>query len=128
MEMVIKKLGGVVVVGLAERSVLDETNAEDFQKKMTDMVEHGTRYVVDMSNITFLDSIGLHAFVKIGRYVSSLDGQMKLCRMDPLFRNVFKLMGIHHVLQVYDKEEEALASYEHNAEAKGFGYLLPGAN
>ena len=40
----------------------------------------------------------------------------------------FKLMGIHHVLQVYDKEEEALASYEHNAEAKGFGYLLPGAN
>ena len=47
MELVINKLGGEVVVGLAERSVLDSTNAEDFRKKMTDIVEHGTRYVVD---------------------------------------------------------------------------------
>ena len=124
MELVTKKVGEVVVVGLTEPSVLDSSNVEDFRKKMTDMVEHGTRLVVDMTNITIFDSSGLHAFVAIGRHVSSMDGQVKLCRMDALFRNVFQLMGIHRVLQTYDTEEEALASYEPGVEGRNRGRII----
>ena len=56
MELVTQKVGGVVVLGLAEPGNLDSSNVEDFRKKMTALVEFGTRFVVDMSNITFLNS------------------------------------------------------------------------
>ena len=116
MELVTKKVGGVVVLGLAEPGNLDSSNVEDFRKKMTALVEFGTRFVVDMSNITFLDSSGLHTIVAIWRDVAALDGQMKLCRMDPSVRTVFELTGINRVLEIYDTEEEALASIGVGAE------------
>ena len=116
MELVTKKVGEVVVVGLAEPGTLDSSNVEDFREKMTDMVEHGTKFLVNMSNVTFLDSSGLHAFVALWRNVSSLDGQIKLCSIDPSVRTVFELTRIHRVLEIHDTEEGALASYEPGGE------------
>lgn len=116
MELVTKKVGDIVVIGLGEPGTLEASNVGPFRETMANLVKDATRVLIDMGNITFLDSSGLGALVAIWRSISSRDGEIKLCRIGPSVRTVFELTRIHRVLEIYDTEEEALASYQTGSE------------
>jgi len=116
MELVTKKVGDIVVIGLDEPGTLEASNVGPFRETMANLIKDATRVLIDMGNITFLDSSGLGALVAIWRSISSRDGEIKLCRIGPSVRTVFELTRIHRVLEIYDTEEEALASYQTGSE------------
>ena len=116
MELVTKKAGDIVVVGLAEPGTLEASNVGPFRETMANLVKDATRLVIDMGNVTFLDSSGLGALVAVWRSLSSRDGEMKLCRIGPSVRTVFELTRIHRVFEIYNTEEEALASYHDDSQ------------
>lgn len=121
MELTTKKVRDIIVVGLAEPGTLEASNVEPFREAMANLVEGTTRLLIDMGNITFLDSSGLGALVAIWRSVSARDGEMKLCRIGPMVRTVFELTRIHRIFEIYDTEEEALASYQAGSEGGSQG-------
>ncbi len=112
MELVSKTVDDILVVGLAEPGALEASNVEDFRKAMANILENARRVLLDLGNVTFLDSSGLGALVAIWRKVSSNDGEIKLCRIGPSVRTLFEITRIHRILELYDTEEEAIASYE----------------
>ena len=111
MELVTKTAGDVLVVGIAQPGTLEATNVGDFREAMSRLPKDSTKLVIDMANVTFLDSSGLGAFIKIWRDFTGKSGEMKLCRLDPAVRSVFDLTRLSRVFQIYDTEAEALASY-----------------
>ncbi len=116
MELATKKVKDIIVVGLAEPGTLEASNVEPFREEMANLVEGTTRLLIDMGNVNFLDSSGLGALVAIWRSVSAKDGEVKLCRISPMVRTVFELTRIHRIFEIYDTEEEALASYQASSE------------
>ncbi len=121
MELATKKVRDIVVVGLAEPGTLEASNIEPFREAMANLVEGATRLLIDMGNVTFLDSSGLGALVAIWRSVSAKDGEMKLCRIGSMVRTVFELTRIHRIFEIYDTEEEALANYQTSSEGGSQG-------
>ncbi len=112
MELVSKTVDDILVVGLAEPGALEASNVEDFRKAMANILENVRRVLLDLGNVTFLDSSGLGALVAIWSKVSSNDGEIKLCRIGPAVATLFEITRIHRILELYDTEEEAIASYE----------------
>jgi anti-sigma B factor antagonist len=112
MKVVKRKVGDILVVGFAETGTLEGSNVGPFRETMASLVENTTKLLIDIGNITFLDSSGLGALVAIWKSISSKNGELKLCRISPSVRTVFELTRIHRILEIYDTEEEALASYQ----------------
>ncbi|MEA1947184.1 MAG: STAS domain-containing protein [Thermodesulfobacteriota bacterium] len=112
MELIKRKVGDILVVGFAETGPLEASNVGPFRETMANLVENTTKLLIDIGNVTFLDSSGLGALVAIWKSISSRDGEVKLCRIDPSVRTVFELTRIHRILEIYDTEEEALANYQ----------------
>ena len=53
MELVSKKVGEAVVVGLSQPGSLEANNAEDFRDTITNLLGNTAWLVIDMSNVSF---------------------------------------------------------------------------
>ena len=113
MELIIRNVGDLVVVGVAEPS-LEASNVEVFRERVASLIEDSNNLLVNLSKVKFLDSSGLAALVAIWRNLSSKDGQVKLCGINPSVRMVFELTRIHRIFEIYDSEEEAIASFDNS--------------
>ena len=112
MELTKRKVGDILIVSFSEIGPLESSNVEPFREMMANLIEKTSNLLIDIGKVTFLDSSGLGALVAIWKSVSSKNGKLKLCRIDPSVRTVFEVTRINRILEIYDTEEEALASYQ----------------
>ena len=100
---------GVVVYPHGE---IDVCNISELQREMTDLLGKGiTNIVLNLSQVSYMDSsgIGMIAFdhVKADRNEKSL----KLASVTEDVLQVLNIIGLDTFLNIYDTEEEAIASF-----------------
>jgi anti-anti-sigma factor len=66
--------------------------------------------VVDLSDVTFIDSAGLGALVGAHRRMLEAEGRLRLVRPPRLVARAFELTGLDTVLDFYDDRDAALAA------------------
>jgi anti-sigma B factor antagonist len=66
--------------------------------------------VVDLSGLTFMDSTGLGALVRVHKQARNLRGTLAVVCGDGPVRRVIALTGMLHVLRVFDSLEAATAA------------------
>jgi anti-anti-sigma factor len=65
--------------------------------------------VVDLKDITFIDSAGLGTLVGAHRRMQERGGWLRIVRPPPLVARAFELTGLDEVLDMRDDREQALA-------------------
>ena len=65
--------------------------------------------VVDLADVTFIDSAGLGALVGAHRRMREGGGCLRIVRPPPLVARAFELTGLDGVLDLCDDREQALA-------------------
>jgi anti-sigma B factor antagonist len=65
--------------------------------------------VVDLAEITFIDSAGLGALVGAHRRMREAGGRLRIVRPPALVARAFELTGLHEVLDLTDDRDQALA-------------------
>jgi len=58
------------------------------------------RFEVDVSEVTFMDSSGLRAFIVLTQQVAASGGTVALCRTPPQVARLIDLAGLDEVLDV----------------------------
>lgn len=111
MEVAVDLIGEV---GVAEVPVdeLDASNAPEFKRDITPVVEKSTKLVLDMSRLHFVDSSGLGAILSCLRQLSAKGGDLKLCCMSKQVRAAFELVRMHRIFDIYPTREEAVRAFE----------------
>lgn len=102
---------GDVAVAKARGEVLDASNADEFKRDMRPIIEEHERVVLDISNIQFVDSSGLGAFLLCLKQLESAGGGMKICGMTRPVRTLFELVGMHRICGVYDNVDDAVKAF-----------------
>lgn len=86
--------------------------ADIFRQKVDEALEQGgvENLVLNLANVTFIDSSGLG--VILGRYkrISQLGGTMSAVRLQPQVAKIFELSGLLRIIKVYSTEQQALES------------------
>jgi anti-sigma B factor antagonist len=101
---------GVAIIGFSGR--LDLLSAAEAKAKMAEAVEDGhNRVVVDLADVTFMDSSGLGALVGGLKGARQAGGDLRIARATDQILSVLKLTMLDRVLRPYETIEEALAGY-----------------
>jgi anti-sigma B factor antagonist len=102
--------GGATVVRLTGR--LDLMAAADVKRRLAQAVADGhQRLVVDLGEVTFIDSSGLGALIGGLKSARLAGGNLRIARPGPQVRLTLELTTLDQVLHPYATVEEALAGY-----------------
>src|SRR5260370_1211612 len=101
----------------AGRIVLgEESNA--LREKVKSLIAEGKKKIVlNMDNITFIDSAGLGTLVAAHHSVKTQGASMRLCHLGSKFQEVLQITKLLTVFDVYNTEAEAVASFSKTAGA-----------
>ena len=117
LKMTNREVDGVSVVALDGRIVLgEESNA--LREKVKGLIAAGKKKIVlNMDNITFIDSAGLGTLVAAHHSAKSQGAGLRLCHLGSKFQEVLQITKLLTVFDVYNTEAEAVASFSKSAGA-----------
>lgn len=105
--------GATVVHPSGER--LDIEVAGDFRAMLLSLIEQGhRRLVVDLADVTFIDSSGLGALVSALKTLKRSDngGDVRLARVQAPVVSLLEIIRLNRVFTTYSTVEQAVQSYE----------------
>ena len=101
--------GGCLVVSLKEKR-LDAAIAASFREAMVARIDQGQRNIVlDMSQVSFMDSSGLGAVVYVLKHLGHR-GRLHICGVTPGVMAVLKLTRMDRVFKTFDTRQAAIAA------------------
>ena len=98
------------VVLLRARGDLDAYTAPGLRTRLHEATTgEADLVVVDLANVTFIDSAGLGTLVGAHRRMREGGGRLRIVRPPPLVARAFELTGLDAVLDLRDDRKQALA-------------------
>ncbi|MEO0490982.1 MAG: STAS domain-containing protein [Cyanobacteria bacterium J06635_15] len=87
--------------------ILDSTKAADFRTQVEAALESGAdTLLIDLKDITFVDSSGLGALVVALKAVKARDRQMYICSINEQLRMLFELTSMDRVFDMFGDRQE----------------------
>jgi len=101
---------GIIVVDCAGRIIFGEETAE-LRDRVRALIQKGSRIVVNLADVTYIDSGGLGTLVSL--YITSRNagGAVKLARLTQRVGDLLQITKLLTVFEVYDSEEAAVQSF-----------------
>jgi anti-sigma B factor antagonist len=91
---------------------LDSSIAADLKAHLLVMIDQGAKsFLIDLKNVEYADSSGLGAILFGIRQMRPVSGQVKLVNLQPRVLSLIKIAKLDNVIEAYDDEKEALASF-----------------
>jgi anti-sigma B factor antagonist len=106
----LREVGKVVVIDLVGE--LDRLSVLSIKNEIRALLKKGrSRLVVNFQNIDHINSTIIGALVTLQHFARENGGDLRLCCLMDNIRRTFDLIGASKILQIFDKEEDAIASY-----------------
>ncbi len=100
---------GAGIVSLEGR--LDASNSKVLKDHFQDYLSKSRNFVFDLGKLEFIDSTGLGAIVACLKYVSELNGDIYIAKLQAKPRMVFEITRAYKIFDVFDDVESALEAF-----------------
>ncbi len=91
---------------------VDAGSVDVLRRAIDDLLAAGEhRFVVDLSDVPFMDSAGLATLVQLFKRVRIGEGDVRLAGLQPDVLRIFQLVRLTRVFDLYDTADAAVASY-----------------
>jgi len=107
----IEEVDGVSIVELEGRIVLGEESGALRETVKNLMVAGKKNIVLDMSNVTYIDSAGLGMLVAAHVSAKNQGASIRLCALGNKFREVLQITRLLTIFDVYDTRAAAVESF-----------------
>ena len=71
-----------------------------------------TKLILNLENIDFVDSTGFGVFLSIMKTANNNYGFFKICSINPEVMELFKLLQLHNVFEIYGSLEDCIESFQ----------------
>lgn len=107
----LKYLNQVVVVS-PQKDLVGYKETDNLAESLHEAIENGSKYVVvDLKKVSFMNSAGLGALIKANKDAKAAGSSMKLCNLNERNHHLIALVKLELVFDIYENEEEAIASF-----------------
>ncbi len=109
----------VAVATFGRRTYADRDTVTAMFKELCDRVEAGefSNLVVNGARLEYVSSATLGKLMTLSRLVTTAQGALKLCSLEPQFHDILRTTRLSEVFEMYDDEEPALASFKEEPSA-----------
>lgn len=113
-KVTIREVDGVSLVGLNGRIVLGEESEALREAVKGLLAVEKKKVVLDMSNVTYIDSAGLGILVAAYVGAKTQGASIRLCALGHKFREVLQITRLVTIFEVYDTPAAAIGSFQEN--------------
>lgn len=102
-------------VTVAKFDNVDRFNAlitEPVKEQLKELFNNkGVNLALNLDGIRFIDSSGFGVFLSIMKTAANNQGQFKICNIGNEVLELFKLLQLHNVFEIFDSEAECVSSF-----------------
>ncbi len=110
MEIQTIRVGKVVIVAMSGE--VDTSSVGNLNAIFDDLVTGGEQnYVIDLAQVTFMDSSGLAALARLYKRIRIGNGDVRLCSLRSDMQRIIELTRFDRVFDIFDSREAAVASF-----------------
>ena len=92
---------------LKPSGILDRTNANEFRQQVNELLQEGINVIlIDLQNVTLMDSSGLGALVLILKTVNASGGRLFLMSLNEQVQMLFDLTSMIEVFEIVKDKDE----------------------
>jgi len=107
-----RNIDDVIVVTLKDTNRLNALITEPVKENLLEFFNKPNVHLVfDLQGISFIDSSGFGVFLSALKAANNNYGQFKICNVNNEVMELFKLLQLHHVFEIYDQLEACLESF-----------------
>ena len=98
---------------LTPRGRLDTTSTADFERQVMGHLGKGTtRLALDFDHLDYVSSSAIRILLIAAKTLREREGRLALCNLRPHVSEVFRISGIHRVIDIYGSRSDALAAID----------------
>jgi len=91
----------------------DADAVNDFKKLTNLLVQEGkTQFVVDCTELTFVDSMGLGAMISLLRKLREREGDLKVASLNEEVKTIFEITRLHRLFEICESAESACNNFQ----------------
>jgi anti-anti-sigma factor len=110
MQISVKTTNEVKVLAFEGR--LDTQTSPDAQQQLTRLIEEGeTKILVNLEKVDYISSAGLRVLLVIAKQLKTTDGELRICSLNEVVKEVFDISGFDMILPISASELEALEDF-----------------
>lgn len=111
MQIVERSAGTVTVLDLSGQITFTQGD-QQFKDKINSLVHQGkTNILVNLANVTYVDSAGLGELVGAFTTVTKAGGSMKLLNLTKKLHDLLAITKLLTIFDTYDSEQDALKQF-----------------
>jgi anti-sigma B factor antagonist len=107
----VQEVSGTLIVEIAGKT-LDAHTSKEVRREIESQLEGHKLVVLDLSQLTFIDSSGLGVLLACLRQITAAGGDLKVCGLTAQVRAVFQLTRMHNVFKIHNTRDEAVRAHQ----------------
>jgi anti-sigma B factor antagonist len=108
----IEYVNDVTVVSFKDTNRFNALITEEVKEEVKSLFSApNTKLILDLTGIQFIDSSGFGVFLSIMKTANNNYGFFKISNITEEVMELFKLLQLHNVFEIYNKREDALKSF-----------------
>ncbi len=101
------------IVTVVLSGTLDEGNCSYLLDCVEDeILEDRKKLILDCGQLTFISSMGLGMLVRVNARMKKLGGDVKLAAVQSAVAEVFSVVGLNRIFQIYPSVDDAIAAHD----------------
>lgn len=106
-----KNIQDILVVRLKDSQRLNALITEAVKEALLAYFNKpNTNLIFNLEGVSFIDSSGFGVFLSAMKAANNNYGQFKICNVNAEVMELFKLLQLHHVFEIYDTLDSCLKS------------------
>ena len=117
MKATVRQVDSVTVIDLSGRITLGE-GCTQLRQLIRDLLgKNSKKILVNLADVTYIDSSGIGELVSAFTAVSNQGGQLKLLNLTKKVHDLLQITKLYTVFDVHDDEAKAISSFDQAAGA-----------
>jgi anti-sigma B factor antagonist len=104
----VKSVNGVAIATFVNPKVVLEAREPLYEL----MEKEGhKRIILNFQNVRFISSAPIGVLINLKKKAEAVGGKVKFCCLDPDLVDIFRITSVLQLFDIYDTEEDAIASF-----------------
>ena len=113
----VRESAEVIILDISGRIVLGD-GSKDLSRKIAELLSEGhNKILVNLAEVTYVDSSGLGELVSSYGSVKNAGGKVKLLNLQPRIAELLRMTKLHTLFECFSDESQAVASFPENQQA-----------
>jgi len=87
--------------------------ADEIRELILNVISNSNpKVIIDLKGVEYIDSSGLGCFLSVMRAARSNYGVLKLANPEPGVKNIFEMLHLHTVFQIFENVDSCIKSFK----------------